>query len=302
MYDYNRGYAPDVESSGCMDLFRLPKFSYYFFRSQRAPITGPMVFIASHWMPGSAADVRVFSNCDEVALSLDGRLLERRRPERDRMGTRLAHPPFMFPTGGFRPGRLEAVGYVGGIPVARHVVTTPGPIERLTCTVDLSGRAVDGRRRDILFCHAALRDAQGTVVPNAWENVAFGVTGDAGLVGRNPYSSEAGISSILADVRPGRGAVAAYALAVASRQGAARVLGAALALRGDAPPFELVYTTDGTEPAPGSTRYRGPIDPCPTLRAGLVVQGQVLASLAGDAPRSRIPAAAPPEKREPFHR
>ena len=96
MYDYNRGYAPDVESSGCMDLFRLPKFSYHFFRSQRPPAAGPVVFIASHWMPGSAEEVRVFSNCEEVALSLDGRLLERRRPDRDRISTRLPHPPIAF--------------------------------------------------------------------------------------------------------------------------------------------------------------------------------------------------------------
>ena len=302
MYDYNRGYAPDVESSGCMDLFRLPKFSYHFFRSQRPPATGPVVFIASHWMPGSPAEVRVFSNCEEVALSLDGRLLERRGPDRNRIATRLAHPPFTFGTDGFRPGRLEAVGYVGGRPVARHAVRTPRRIERLTLAVDLAGRTLDGQQRDVLFCHASLRDAHGTIVPDAWENVAFGVVGDSALIGRNPYSSEAGISSIVADVRPGRGAVAVYGLAIVTDGGAARVLGASLALRGAAPPHQLVYTTDGTEPVPGSPPYRGPVEAASGLRAGLVVQGRVLVLLAAEEAKFRIPATAPPEKREPFHR
>jgi hypothetical protein len=80
------------------------------------------------------------------------------------------------------------------------------------------------------------------------------------------------------------------------------VLGASLALRGDAPRYELVYTTDGTEPGPGSPRYREPVESAGGLRAGLVVHGKVLASLAADEPKFRIPATAPPEKREPFHR
>jgi beta-galactosidase len=302
MFDYNRGYAPDVESSGCMDLFRLPKFSYHFFRSQRAVASGPVVFIASHWMPGSSADVRVFSNCEEVALSLDGRLLERRGPDGDRLSTRLARPPFTFRTPGFRAGTLAAVGYVAGRPVARHVVRTPGPVARLTLEVDESGRPPDRWRRDVLFCHAVLRDAAGTAVPDAWENVAFGVTGSADLVGGNPYSSEAGVASILAATRPGRAPVGIYALAMAPGPDGVCVLGASRALRGGIPRHDVVYTTDGSEPGPGSRRYRGPVEPDPRLRAGLVVQGRVVAVLAADQPRFRIPANASPDRREPFHR
>jgi beta-galactosidase len=281
MYDYNRGYSPDVESSGCMDIFRLPKFSYYFFQSQRPADSGPMVFIASDWTSASATDVRVFSNCDEVALRLDGRLLERKGPDRDRMSTRLAHPPFTFRTGGFRAGTLEAVGYVAGRQAARHVVRTPGAIDRLTLGFDLSGRRWDRERKDVIFCHASLRDAHGTVVPDAWENVAFGVTGGATLVGANPFSSDAGIASILVQIEPGAAPASVHALVIVPGGDSVRILGASLALEGSPPPHQVRYSTNGGE---------------------LMVQGRVVASLAIDAPKFRIPASAAPDAREPFRR
>jgi beta-galactosidase len=281
MYDYSRGYAPDIESSGCMDIFRLPKFSYYFFRSQRPAASGPMVFIASHWTPASATDVRVFSNCDEVELRLDGRLLERKGPDRDRVSARLAHPPFTFRTGSFRAGTLEAVGYLAGRRAARHVVRTPRGIDRLTLAFDFSGRPRDRARKDHIFCHASLRDAQGTVVPDAWENVAFGTTGGAVLIGANPFSSEAGIASILLETEPGGAPVSVHALAVVTVGGSVRILDASLALEGRAPRHEVRSATGGAE---------------------LLVDGRVVASLALDAPKSRLPANAPPDRREPFHR
>ena len=302
MYDYNRGYAPDIESSGCMDIFRLPKYSCHFFRSQRPPAAGAMVFIASDWTPVSATDVRVFSNCEEVALLLDGRLLERRRPDRGRMSEHLACPPFTFRVGKFQPGTLEAVGYLAGRPAARQEVRTPGPIHRLDLAVDFAGRGRDRARRDVLFCHASLRDAQGTVVPDAWENVAFGVTGGARLVGSNPFATEAGIASILMETDRGRGDIVILALSVVRDGDAARILGAALALEGGTPRYELRYTTDGSEPGPSSNRYRALVPASPRLRAGLLVRGRPAATLGMDAPKFRVPASAPPERREQFHR
>ncbi len=146
------------------------------------------------------------------------------------MSRRLAHPPLTFRTGGFRPGTLEAIGYLSGRPAARHVVRTPGPIERLTLSLDLAGRPADRERTDLIFCHAALRDAHGTVVPGAWENVAFGVDGAARLVGMNPIATDAGIATILVETRPDAGPAAVYALAAVPRGDAVRPLGARLAL------------------------------------------------------------------------
>ena len=71
MYDYNRGYHDELESSGVMDIFRLPKFGYYFYKSQRDTDEEVVLNIATYWNEKSPTDVRVFSNCDEVKLFLN---------------------------------------------------------------------------------------------------------------------------------------------------------------------------------------------------------------------------------------
>jgi beta-galactosidase len=203
MFDYNRGYADDQEASGLMDIFRLPKFSYYFFQSQRDPgenfpgITGgPMVFAATYWNDKSPTDVRVFSNCGEVELFLNGKSLGRQKPDQNRISTNLAHPPFTFKVGQFQPGELKAVGYLHGQPAAQYTVKTPGAAKKIELALDLSGKPL-AAGGDLVFAHARIVDADGTMVPDASMPVKFTVTGDAQLIGDNPIAAEAGIATVL---------------------------------------------------------------------------------------------------------
>ena len=308
MYDYDRGYAPDVESSGCADILRVPKYSYHFFRSQRAArerlsvgLSGPMVFIASEWTPASSTDVRVFSNCDEVELRLNGRVVQRRAPDRDRISTHLDHPPFTFALGHFTSGMLEAVGLIGGREAARHTVRTPGLIERLQLGVDLAGRSQATRGKDLLFCRAALQDVTGTVVAAAWENVAFGATGAVSLIGANPFATDGGIASILLETKPARDSWSVYALSVV-RTDRVRILGASVAMSGAEMPFEVRFTRDGSAPGPRSARYAGPLDGAEAVRAALVVAGRTVATLDEGAEKLRMRASVAPPARGVFRK
>lgn len=212
MFDYNRGYAEDLEASGPMSLERVPKFNYYFFRTQRdaqqvSPLysSGPEVFIANYWQPDSTTDVRVYGNVEEVALLLNGHIVARQRPDTDRMSTHLRHAPFTFKLTKFTPGSLEAIGYIGGRSVAQHRVITPEAIERIEIEFDAAGVCADAERSDQIFVRAKLVDRNGTTVPVSGTEVTFAASGRFAVVGENKLSTEAGIATALLKVEPGAG-------------------------------------------------------------------------------------------------
>jgi beta-galactosidase len=300
MFDYNRGYAPDIESSGCMDLFRLPKYSTYFFRSQRDPDEwqGAMAFIASEWSATSDTDVRVFSNCEEVELRLNGRTIARQRPDRNRTTAHLRHPPFTFAVGGFTPGRLEVTGYINNQMASTHAVVTAGPPSQMSLWRDASVVAVEPNTKDTVLVHAALRDANSTIVSHAWENVAFGATGAIVLHGANPFSTDAGIASIVAEVSPGEGPKALHALSLVANDGVLRFMVESITLSGLLPTVSVHYTIDGSAPTPASPRYSSPMPDNPAIRAVLVVDGEVVVRLDRETPKFRIPSNAPPDQRD----
>lgn len=212
MFDYNRGYAEDLEASGVMSLERVPKLSYHFFRSQRdANESGPMVFIASYWTAESPLRVRVFGNVDEVELTLNGRRIGRQRGDTDRTSAHLRHPPFSFQIPAFQAGTLEAVGYIKGEIVARHRVTTPQAAERLEIELDEAG--VCSAPGDLVFARARVVDKAGTVVPVSGRAVRFKAEAPLNIVGDAEVLTEAGVASALVQIR---GVFAKAALSAAS--------------------------------------------------------------------------------------
>lgn len=204
MFDYNRGYSDDLEASGIADIFRIPKFSYYFYKSQKSPFgeffSEPMVFIASYWNKKSSEEITVYSNTEEVALYLNGDLIEKKKPKKDEFSNTLAHPPFKFSVPSFESGELKAVGFINGKEVAFDVVNTAGEPSAIALSVDISGREIAKDHLDVVFVYAKIVDENGNVVPSDSSEVFFEIqenNASTELIGQNPVKAEAGIATIL---------------------------------------------------------------------------------------------------------
>lgn len=208
MFDYNRGYADDIEASGISDIFRIPKFAYYFYQSQRPPFdtaalkegTGPMVKIATYWQAESNTNIKVYSNCEEVELYLNDSLIERAKPTINQFSDHLRFPPFIFNIKKFEPGKLKAKAYINEKLVVEDVIQTPLAPKSIIIEIDESTIPISNIENDIIIVHAKLVDANGTIVPSNSGNVQF-ITSEGNLIGENPAPIEAGIASILLKVK-----------------------------------------------------------------------------------------------------
>jgi beta-galactosidase len=206
MFDYNRGYSPDLESSGISDIFRIPKFSYFFYQSQRDAnvildtklTSGPMVTIANNWTETSPLNVTVYSNCDAVCLYLNDVLVAKQKPLINQNSDKLNHPPFVFNLDKFISGTLRAEGFIKGEKVVSNFVKTPEKPSRIELTYDVSSQPINPDFPDMIFVYAKITDANGTIIPTATNEVSFSLLeGNAELIGENPVKAETGIATII---------------------------------------------------------------------------------------------------------
>jgi beta-galactosidase len=198
--------------SGVIDYFRLPKFSYYFFQSQRDPHlkienidSGPMLFIANYWTENSPKDVTVFSNCDSVRLLLNGESIATQTPDQNSISDHLLHPPFTFKNVSWQSGELKAIGFLNGIEIVQHVRLTPEKAHSIELKFEINYQPrADGE--DLFFVYANIIDQNGTIVPAFSDWIDFEVAGAAKLISPNRVQAEAGIAAALIRVaeQPGK--------------------------------------------------------------------------------------------------
>ncbi|WP_163397301.1 glycoside hydrolase family 2 protein [Flavobacterium fluviatile] len=200
MYDYNRGYHDDIETSGIMDIFRLPKFGFNFYESQKSPSEAVVLKIASYWNATSDLNVKVFSNCDEVALFLNGKSIGKQKPDNDKNTTNLSHPPFTFKVNQFEAGELKAVGFINGKQVETTTVKTPEAAEKFKIWIDESGKKAQAGVNDVVFVYIAAVDKNGTIVPDFNEKIDFSIHGDVKLMNVGDVNAEAGIATAVVQI------------------------------------------------------------------------------------------------------
>lgn len=203
--EHNRGYHINPCYGGYLDLFRIPKFTAEFIKSQLSPQKNIALFIANWWTEFSPSDVAVYSNAEKVRLYYDNVLIEERSPE----NMPIAHPPFVFQNVRQKYKKrdratLTAEALIDGKIVKTVSVTSPGVPKKLKLRADAMDIPFHANNSDIVLVYCDILDAQNNLVPLMGDNhpIKFTIEGSATIVGdtsigANPICAEAGIATIL---------------------------------------------------------------------------------------------------------
>lgn len=214
-----------------MDAFRQPKTSYYMFQSQRNPAkvnefaqieTGPMVYVAHEMTPFSPPDVTVYSNCEEVRLTVyEGgeQYIYRRSQDTLKMPSPIITFPGVFDfidtktrsmSGRQKEVYLLAQGLIDGEVVAEHKRIPSRKPVKLHLWLDDQGQPLTADGSDLVTVIAAVEDHDGTIKRLNDFLVEFSIDGDGSLVGdssigANPIRATWGTAPVLlrAGITPG---------------------------------------------------------------------------------------------------
>jgi len=160
---------PHVIPFGMADSWRIPKDVYYFYQSQWS--MKQMVHICGHWTwpgdEGKKKSIKVYSNCEQVELRLNGQSLGMKQDEKH---GGLTHPPRVWELP-YEAGALEAIGYSGSEAIV-DTRKTAGPPVGIVLRSDVD-HIDSGNRESLAYITALVVDKEGTVVPNSYNTISF---------------------------------------------------------------------------------------------------------------------------------
>lgn len=212
MFDYPRGYHPVRASCGVMDFFRLPKWSYYFYRSQRSPQSlvngqslGPVVFIAAAQAPYRQGDeVWVLSNCDDLKLYGDDELIpaignEKHSGHESPLNWEaLPHPPrcYVLPNS-VAALKAVAVDAEGRKAVCEQTQSGQPAAIRLDLEVLDAPRGFSADAVRLCWLRAVLVDAAGNTCGSNGSQIEFTVSEPMAIIDGKTFQTEWGVASAL---------------------------------------------------------------------------------------------------------
>lgn len=226
-----------MTNCGVVDLYRIPKHGAYFYKSQRDPDvdlselgieSGPMAYIANLWdQDADNEEVRIYSNCDEVALYLDGELIGTQGHDKTMWGPHgdgsevdypqegagkeistehLKYPPITFDLSAYEPGKgeLKAVGIIDGQEVTEYVRRAPGQAAAVKLRPETE-KALKLDGSDARLVWIDIVDENGTVVTESYDEVELSVEGPGLVIGPKTIKTKAGQLAVWVKSRRGEG-------------------------------------------------------------------------------------------------
>ena len=135
--------------------------------------------MSDHWCrkPGTELSLITYTNTDEVELLLNGKSLGRKQ---NPIGNTKQRNQIRWDNIIYEDGKLEAVAYNNGKPVARHKIETTGKAVKLKATLEDNTWQADGT--DLMHIRIEAIDSKGRRVPMAQDELKFEVEGDAKIV------------------------------------------------------------------------------------------------------------------------
>jgi len=150
-------YSNTISNFGAIDLCGMEKPTFYYYKAWWTEEN--VLKLAPHWnhSSGQEVTVAVFTNCESITLSLNGRFIETRKVDR------FDAPLFTLP---FEPGELTVTGVRHG-EILTDTLITAGKTSQIRCFPILKA----ANESDVAIYQIEAYDAQGHFCPLAAEKI-----------------------------------------------------------------------------------------------------------------------------------